>query len=270
VELSDVDSDGPSKLMTEAYLRSMFRIFTFTSLYGPRVIAEPVSEVSAITFSAMTGVELAGSDVQQQQDLIQREINRYPLLNPLLTQNHVAALHVIFDGFFAWLYAQPEPRGSLSLPWSFHDGEDPNCNRVNFTEEERQLVALVQLMKLYDIMHDRISGVEPDLGHHVASLYNPTYPHLTHAVTVYRPRLQLSPWTEPQTIINEWADSEIASLVLQPTASDDRKLCEHSVLSEILDAQLKNRFRLRYERQRLDLLAVDYGVLDPRCELHDA
>ena len=139
VELSDVDTDGPSKLMTEAYLQSIFRIFAFTFLYGPRVIAEPVSEVSAITFSAMTGVELAGFDVQQQQDLIQRETDRYPLLSPLLllTQNHDAALHVVFDGFFAWLYAQPEPRGSLSLPSSFHDGEDPNWNQMNCTEEER-------------------------------------------------------------------------------------------------------------------------------------
>jgi hypothetical protein len=114
VELSDVDTDGPSKPMTEAYLRSMFRIFAFTFLYGSRVIAEPVSEVSATTFSAMTGVELARSDVQQQQHLLQHEIVRYPLLSPLLTQNHNAALHAIFDGF-----------GSLSLPSSFHDGEDP-------------------------------------------------------------------------------------------------------------------------------------------------
>jgi hypothetical protein len=141
---------------------------------------------------------------------------------------------------------------------------------MNFTDEQRQKVALVQLMKIYDIMHDRNSEVELDLDHHVASLFNPTYPHITHAVTVYRPRLQSSPWAESQTIIDEWADSEIASLVLRPTASDDRKLCEHSFFSEVLDTQLKNRFRLRYEPQRLDLLAVDYGVLDPRFELDDA
>jgi hypothetical protein len=120
-------------------------------------------------------------------------------------------------------------------------------------------------------MHHRKFGVEPNLDYHVATSSNPMYTHLNHAVTVYRPRLlQLSAWSEPQSIINKWTDSENASLVLQRVAAPkDDIYSDICIFLIVMEAQLKHRFGLRHEDKRLDLAGIDYGVLDPRSELHD-
>jgi hypothetical protein len=275
VEIPEVDLEGVRpKPLTEAYLRSTFRIFAFTSLYGPRVIAEPVSAVSALALSSTVDTVL--SDTQEQHAQLQEKIDRYPLLSTLWDMNQNPrdpALYPIFDGFFGWLYAQSEPRNhvTLYLPESYYDADNPENKPLTLTEDERQQLALVQLLKLYDIMHNRKFGVEPNLEYHVASSHNPMYTHLDHAVTVYRPRLQqLSAWSEPQSIINEWADSENASLVLQRVAaSDDNIYPDMCVFSTVMEAQLKHRFGLRHQTPRLDLTGIDYGVLDPSSELED-
>jgi hypothetical protein len=273
VEIPDVDLEGEwPKPLTEAYIRSTFRIFAFTSLYGPRLIAEPVSAASALVTSLPAENPLA--HVHKQYELMQEEIDRYPVLSTLLDTNRDPrhpALYPIFDGFFEWLYAQSEPRNRLPLPRSYHDEDNPDSKTLTFTEDERQQVALVQLLKLYDIMHHRKFGVEPNLDYHVATSSNPMYTHLNHAVTVYRPRLQrLSAWSEPQSIINEWTDSENASLVLQRVAAPkDDIYSDICIFSIVMEAQLKHRFGLRHEDERLDLAGIDYGVLDPRSELHD-
>jgi hypothetical protein len=266
IDLRDVDVEGERpKPMTEAYLRSIFRILAVTALYGPRVIAEPVSVVSTIV------AQDADMDGEQKLCVRRQESKRYPIFTLRLGKTLDDTAHSIFDGFFRWLYAQSEPRDVLSLPSSFHNEEDPVRSwDLTFTEEERQQVALVQLMKLYDIMYDRNLWTDPDPNQHVASLFYPMYHNLTHAVTVYRPRLQISAWAEPQEIINAWAKSETASLVTQLVAEPiDRIRLGGSVFSDALDGQLRNKFRLTYETQRLDLLGIDYGVLDPRSELHD-
>jgi hypothetical protein len=268
VDLPEVDTEGEwPRPMTEAYFRSTFRIFAFTSLYGPRIFAEPVSAVLAIAVA-----QDAHLDEPQKYHLIQQETGRYPSLTLCReeTQEDVT-LYSIFEGFFGWLYAQSEPRDVLPLPRSYYDEEDSDWDMtLRFTEEERQQVALVQLIKIYDIMCDRACGTEPDPNQHVAFLFNPICPHLSEVVTVYRPRLPFDAWAHPQEIINAWAESDTPSLVLQFVATPDYRIrLDHDFFTDILLAQLKNRFRLEHETRSLDLLGIDYGVLDPRSELLD-
>jgi hypothetical protein len=276
---------GARSEVIEAYVRSFFRISVLTSVYGPRIYAEPIATVLA---------QFEGSR-ETDWRILEKEVRKMAVQHPMLTaytqRSPDKPSYTLFNGFFEWLYAQPRPdRRYHGLDLDDPDDDDDNWSVMSKNGPERQQVALMQLWKIYERMCDRNKGVEPTPAHHVASRSNPMYPELSHPSYAYRLPLRLSAWSEPLNIIEDWAHSLDNSLVLHKLKSSKIEnegmyqggVLEHSVLGflddlwrfdlfeNVLQAELKNRFGLKYavdDGGELPDLASD--ILNPLYELED-
>ena len=139
----------------------------------------------------------------------------------------------------------------------------------------------MQLWKIHQIMDDRNCGNRPDPGYHVASHFNPIQPGLTDQATAYRRPLEISIWSEPQLIINNWTEDDDFSLVSEVPEETRNDHIKKFVLlkmgysggsnafNRVFETELKNSFGLKYVPKRAKFLDIDYGVLDPRPELEE-
>ena len=282
-DLDQIDSpDEWPKPQTEAIIRSHFRLFVFTTVYAPRVFVEPLANISAIINN--TSTPKWSTTHQHWISLSMQGTAKYPVFEMFGLPLEERTTDPLFDGFFEWLYAQSEPREFLVLPDGFQDpaGDHPNDRLVRtFPGEERHQVALMQLWKVHKIMDDRNCDNKPARGYHIASQFNPIQPGLTDQATVYRQPLQISIWSEPQLIINNWTEGDDFSLVLEvPKGTRNDHInrfvqlemgCsgEYNSFDRIFGTELKNRFGLEYIPQKASFLDIDYGVLDPRPELKE-
>ena len=118
VDLPDVDPEYEGlKPLTNTYIRSFFRVFVFSAVYGPRVFTEPVS-----TVAVMLGGRLKQGDPDQEQ-VVFTKLEKYPVFEKYRPLTPDGTRLPLFDGFFEWLYAQDEPDEFLTLPSSFQDDE---------------------------------------------------------------------------------------------------------------------------------------------------
>ena len=270
------------KPQTEAMIRSHFRLFVFTTVYAPRVFVEPLASISAIMDN--TPIPDVTAITEHRVALLMEEMAKYPVFQKLQLPLEDRTTHPLLDGFFEWLYAQPEPREFLVLPDGFQDpasGHPGDRLIRTFPGEERHQVALMQLWKIHQIMDDRECGNEPTPEYHVASQFNPIQPGLTDPATAYRRPLQISIWSEPQLIIESWTEDTACSVVLEVPGETRKDHIKRFVLlkmnysggfnafSRVFETELKNRFGLRYVPQEVTSLDIDYGVLDPRPELEE-
>jgi hypothetical protein len=136
----------------------------------------------------------------------------------------------------------------------------------------------MQVWKIHEIMVDRKHGATLEYDHHIPCCFNPIQHRLSQTFNAYRLPLQVSTWSEPQIIIDEWAETNSFSLVLEELeeqTDDGRAIAStwgeygFGAFDRVFETELKNRFGLRYEPKRADLLGIDYGILDPRSELQD-
>lgn len=184
---------------------------------------------------------------------------------------------VLFKGFFEWLYAQPEPS---NLDPGLPVYPPQIITKRLFTDKERKLVALLQLWKVSDWSNERGKGETPDTERHVKALFNDTlWPSEGLPKTIYRPRLNISRWSGPLTIINHWAEAEdVASIVIEPhsniwaqravdTGMDDEVfLC---LWDTVLLVELTTRFRVEFVDRVYFMFRPDFGLLNPLDEVRE-
>lgn len=222
------------------------------------------------------------ADRIKRTNLLQKELEKFPVFASLRGFRFDQTRHPLFDGFFEWLYAQPEPGNVLALPERY---QNPNMQEIGvppnklYADDARNPLALMQLLKIYETMQDRRYGTEPVKGFHVACRVSPVYSLLTRPSNVSRLPLQVSVWSDPQTVVNGWAESKNSSIVLEVPQAETGIYSGDigEVIREwekrgdpfwdILLAELWNRFGFEYENERMDILGPDYGILDPRYEL---
>lgn len=264
---------------TEAFVRSFFRIQVFTSIFGPRIFAEPVLS-SIETFASLL------SDISIDTDVIPDEIlkslRRFPMYASGDLYDAATAI-VPFRGFFEWLYTQPQPTNlDFCQQVDASDGNRPPPSYLS--ESKRQQVALLQLLKMslhleYRMLNQRLEGTPSDEAH-TRALYNPMYaPQELFPIVVYRPKLPISCFSIPRAIISVWAEAQdTPSIVVE---------CHHSPWSSIvathacrtkrdgegpipffgaLEAELFLRFGKKFEEERVDFLPRDGGLLWPLGE----
>ena len=277
-ELLSIDKDYEwPKPQTEAIIRSYFRNFVFTTVYAPRVFVEPFAAVAAMIEDTPRLDYAVAED--RRHNIVSEEFAKYPVLESLrLPLEDRPRHHPVFDGFFEWLYAQCSPLEFLVLPDSFQDpamGGHPSASLTrSFPGEERHQLALMQIWKIHQLREDRGWGSKPEDGYYVAARFNPIQPELTGSTIVYRRLLHVSVWSEPQIIINDWVQEDAYSLVLRDPGKEEYHFTENvlglhrfNALGRILEAELKNRFGLRYKSEYAEYLDIDCGILDPRPEL---
>jgi hypothetical protein len=254
----------------EAYVRSFYRLCIFYTIFGPRVFVAPV----------LDAVQKLGSGEGQEwerEEEVCREIYRFPLYLPIERRSTDGSEHTIFQGFFEWLYAQPEPDDKIRR---VKRHRETYSSYKTFTDQEREQVALMQLWKVSDAMFERKIDNKPSPDDHIEPLFNPTYFGGLLPAIIYRPKLRISPWSEPQAIVDHWARSEDVCSIVQ-VCQDDANVdfVVGSVIYDrlnnlpfelMLETELKNRFGLRYVADGPDMSLEDRGLLDPRIELCNA
>jgi hypothetical protein len=245
----------------EAYLRSFYRICIFGSTFGRGVFALPVLNAVEKFGTLQANISYERDGVNEH---VLQEMRRFPIYQE-------TGEDALFQGFFGWLYAQPYPG---------HKNLEDECKERFFSDEERNLVALLQFWKVVQQMTVRNTGKEPSNTHHVRAVSYDT--HLDFAMfpeIVYRPELRISCWSEPQAIIDHWTeDLEVSSIVRLNT--DPREAHEvmafvslgwanHTdLLEQLLQRELASKFRKSCDLSTAARynLSNDYGLLDPIAE----
>jgi hypothetical protein len=263
----------------EAFVRSFFRVQTLTSCFGPRIFAEPISDALGEFGELLSEIDV---DTDIAPEVVLDYMRKFPMYRRTVdyTEIHRSDQNPL-RGFFEWLYRQVHPS---NVDFSGRMSRWTKDTERYLSEDQRRQVGLLQLVKVSELMSERMpdhytNGINPGEAH-VKALHNPTYgPMELLPVIGFRPKLTVSCWSNPLTIIHNWArQKDIASIVVEkqcnewgPKIAYDVGGCgplgdleEETVpFFRVLEVELASKFGLTYFEERIDSLPDDGGLLYP-------
>jgi len=253
---------GHATRFVNAFLRNFYRVQIFATIFGPRVFAEPVINAVQQFGSNEPNRDFEMYGVKEE---VLNEMRRFPVYLETGEED-------LFVGFFEWLYVQPHP-----VHEKFQE-QDRSVWPSFLSEEQRKLVALLQYWIVDFYLGDRMMGETPLEEHHVEVLFSPKCFLIDLiGVAVYRQKLNISCWSEPQSIIDHWTSSDdIPSIVVLPTQHVESQWAtdlvaldwtgEPGVRGKTLDRELARKFNMTWDfhaAARLSWEGSDMGLLYP-------